>query len=53
MASKIHLVHSRPYYPQSQGKIEVTALFGSCAMFKMEYDSLKMGRKHWLDTRVF
>ena len=53
MASKIHLVHSRPYYPQSQGKIEVTALLGSCATFKMEYDSLKMGRKHWLDTRVF
>ena len=44
IASKIDLVHSRPYHSQSQGKMEVIALFVRALHSKMEYDSLWGGK---------
>ena len=41
---KFDLVHNRPYHPQSQGKMEVLALFVRALHSKMEYYSL-WGRK--------
>ena len=39
---KVKMVHSRPYHPQSQGKIERSHL---ALRSKIEYDFLKMGKK--------
>ena len=39
---KVKMVHSRPYHPQSQGKIERSH---RALRSKIEYDFLKMGKK--------
>ena len=39
---QVKMIHSRPYHPQSQEKVETS----HCALrSKMEYDLLKMGKK--------
>ena len=39
---QVKMIHSRPYHPQSQGKVERSH---RALRSKMEYDLLKMGKK--------
>ena len=41
---QVKMIHSRPYHPQSQGKVRVERSHHALRS-KMEYDLLKMGKK--------